>query len=77
MVVLHVMGSGLVGIVFPFYQLRSQVIRALTAVKLNSYIAILVSQKYKNPYYSSGAKGKIFTFIAIVNKYMAVHAVES
>ena len=45
-------------------------IKALTAMKLNSYIAILASPKHKNPYYSSGAKGKIFTFIATVHSYI-------
>ena len=45
-------------------------IRAFTIVKLNSYIAILASPKYKNSYYSSGAKGKNFTFIVIVHSYV-------
>ena len=44
-------------------------LRALTAVELNSYIAILVPPKHKNPHYSSGAKGKNFTLIATVHIY--------
>ena len=45
-------------------------IRALTAVKLNSYIAILASPKHKSPYYRSQAKGKNFTFVATVHNYV-------
>ena len=41
-------------------------LRALTTVKLNSYITILASPKYKNLYYN-GVKGKIFTFITTVH----------
>ena len=37
-------------------------IRALTAMELNSYIAMLAPSKQKNSHYSNGAKGKIFTF---------------
>ena len=37
---------------------------------LFNYIAILVSPKHKNSYYSSGAKGKIFTFIATMHSYV-------
>ena len=38
----------------------SSILRALTAVELNSYIAILAPPKHKNPHYSSGVKGKKF-----------------
>ena len=47
-------------------------LRAVAVVKLNSLISILASPKHKNPYYSSGAKGKIFTFIAIVHSYVCL-----
>ena len=40
-------------------------LRALTAVELNSYIAILAPPEHKNPHYSSEVKNKNFTFIAI------------
>ena len=40
-------------------------LRALIAVELNSYIAILAPLKHKNQHYSSGAKGIFFfTFIS-------------
>jgi len=44
-------------------------VRALTAVELNSYIAILAPPKHKNPHCSNVAKSKIFTFIATVHIY--------
>ena len=47
-------------------------LRALTTVELNSYITILAPPKHKNPHYSSGAKGKIFTFIATMHIYKCV-----
>ena len=43
--------------------------RALAAVKLNSYIAILASPIHKNPRYSSGAIGKKFYLLATVHNY--------
>ena len=53
-----------------YFNAKSKSVRALIAVKLNSYIAILVSPKHKNPYYISGVKGKFFTFIATVHIYI-------
>ena len=53
-----------------YFNAKSKSVRAFTEVKLNSYIAILVSPKHKNPYYSSGVKGKFFTFIATVHIYI-------
>ena len=44
--------------------------RALVAVELNSYIAILAPPKHKNHPYNSGAKGIFFTFIATVHNYL-------
>ena len=49
---------------------RSDGLKALTAVKLNGYIAILASPKHKNAYYCNGVKGKIFTFIATMHSYV-------
>ena len=43
--------------------------RALVAVELNSYIAILAPPKHKNHPYNSGAKGIFFTFIATVHSH--------
>ena len=40
--------------------MKSIELRALVAIKLNSYIAILASPKHKNKCCSSGAIGKIF-----------------
>ena len=53
-----------------FSTINTDTLRALTTVKLNSYIAILVLPKHKNPYYSSGVKGKFFTFIATMHSYI-------
>ena len=56
----------------PLYTLWSHVraIPKYSQQKLNSYIVILVSPKHKNPYYSSGVKGKIFTFITTMHSYI-------
>ena len=48
---------------------RDRWLRTLTAVELNNYIVILTLLKHKNPHYSNGAKGKIFTFIATMHIY--------
>ena len=43
------------------------VIKALVAVELNSYIAILIPSKHKKQPYSSGVKDMFFSFIATVH----------
>ena len=44
-------------------------------MQVNSYIAILATPKHKIPRYSSGAKGKIFTFIATVQSYIRLYTI--
>ena len=55
---------------YSFPKMSSGFFRAYAAVKLNSYIAILVSLKHKNTCYNSKAIGRIFQLLAIVHSYL-------
>ena len=47
--------------------IKMGVIKALVAVELNSYIAILTPPKHRKQPYSSGVKDIFFSFIATVH----------
>ena len=46
---------------------HKQHLRALEAIELNSYIAILAPPKHKKQPYNSGVKDMFFSFIATVH----------
>ena len=53
-------GSSEVEVIIAFIQELCKLLRALGAVELNSYIAILAPPKHKKSTYSSGVKGFFF-----------------